>query len=227
MPGGFGNRELDLAVRFACNGIVRNLPESTLVSCVSWSNLRGALECADSRAPMSPVGRISLEHIATALRKVQSMDLPHKTTLIDEIYLRQPNLLASCVVRGKLGADEQTVELLLNILLVCYLAMQESGYEWPLITEAEQAQQLGRTVGAVLFSEELTDPIAAAAARAQYMATYSEQPLLAWVLSQCTQWLHDLARRNAEKESDKFVMMASINLVNCIAHSAAQPRRAS
>jgi hypothetical protein len=170
------------------------------------------------------VGRISIEHVATALRKVQSMDLARKLAVIDEIHLRQPNLLASCVVQSRLGAQEHTVEFLLNTLLVCHLAMNESGYEWPLITETEQEQQLGRTVATVLFSEDLTDPVAAEAARAQYVATHPEQPLLALVVSQCTQWLHELARSNAEKESDKFVMMASINLVNCIAHSAAHPR---
>jgi hypothetical protein len=172
------------------------------------------------------VGRISIEHVAAALRKVQSMDLPHKVTRIDEIHLKQPNLLASCVVQARLGADEHSVELLLNLLLVCYLAMIESGYEWPLITEDEQQQQLQRMVGAVRFSEDLKDPAAADAARAQYVASHPEQPLLALIVRQCTEWLRDLAHRNVEKESDKFVMMAAINLVNCIAHAAAKPRRA-
>jgi hypothetical protein len=184
------------------------------------------VEREDPGTTIAAVGRISIEHVATALRKVQSMDLPQKVTLIDEIHLQQPNLLASCVVQARLGADEHGVEFLLNILLVCYLAMHESGYEWRLITEDEQQQQLARMVGAVQFSADLTDPAAADAARAQYVASHPEQPLLALVVSQCTQWLRDLAHRNVEKESDKFVMMASINMVNCIAHAAAKRRRA-
>lgn len=184
------------------------------------------MEREDSGTPIAAVGRISIEHVAAALRKVQSMDLPQKVTRIDEIHLKQPNLLASCVVQARLGADEHSVEFLLNLLLVCYLAMNESGYEWPLITEDEQRKQLARMVGAVRFSEDLTGPAAADAARAQYVASHPEQPLLALVISQCTEWLHDLAHRNAEKESDKFVMMAAINMVNCIAHAAAKPGRA-
>ncbi len=176
--------------------------------------------------PIAAVGRISIEHVATALRKVQSMDLPQQVTLIDEIHVQQPNLLASCVVQARLGADEHTVEFLLNILLVCYLAMNESGYEWPLITADKQQQQLARMVGAVRFSEDLTDSAAADAARAQYLASHPKQPLLALVVSQCAQWFRDLAHRNAAKESDKFVMMASINIVNCIAHADAKRRRA-
>jgi hypothetical protein len=173
------------------------------------------------------MGRISLEHVATAVREVRSMQIAQKTAIIDEIHLKQPNLLASCVVQGRLGADELTVEFLLNLLLTCYVAMRESDFEWPLISETDQERELGRTVGAVLFSEQLADPVAANAARAHYIATHSEQPLLALVVSESTQWLQDLAQRKAEKESDKYVMMASVNLVNCIAHSAAHRRRAS
>lgn len=184
------------------------------------------MEREDPGTPIAAVGRISIEHVAAALRTVQSMDLPQKVSLIDQIRLKQPNLLASCVAQARLGADEHSVELLLNLLLVCYLAMNESGYEWPLITEDEQQQQLARMVGAVQFSEDLTGPAAADAARAQYVANHPEQPLLALLVSQCTAWLRDLAHRNAEKESDKFVMMAAINLANCIAHAAAKRRRA-
>ena len=48
--------------------------------------------------------------------------------------------------------------------------------------------------------------------------------MLALAVSQCTEWLRDLERRNVEKESDKFVMMASIILVHCVAHADAHDR---
>jgi hypothetical protein len=118
------------------------------------------------------------------------------------------------------------VEFLLNILLVCYQAMKESGLDWPLISEDEQARHLQRTVGAVKFSEDITDPTLAEAACKQYLANHPEQALLAFVLSESNIWLRDLARRQAESESDKFVMMASINLVNCIAYSDLRTLRA-
>jgi hypothetical protein len=38
--------------------------------------------------------------------------------------------------------------------------MQESGFEWPLLSETEQERELERTVGAILLSEELTYPVA-------------------------------------------------------------------
>jgi hypothetical protein len=172
------------------------------------------------------VGRISLEHVATAVRKLRLMDMPQKTAIIDEIYLKQPSLLASCVVQRNLGADDRSVEFLLNLLLTCYVAMRESGFEWPMISETAQERELERTVGAILFSEQLSDPAAADAARAQYISAHPEQPLLALVTTECNAWLQDLAQKYAEKDSDKYVMMASVNLVNCIAHSTARRRSA-
>lgn len=149
------------------------------------------------------------------------MDITQQIALTDEIYIKQPNLLASCLVQARLGADENTVGFLLNILLVCYQAMLESGLDWPLISADEQERQLARTVAAVNFSENLREPTAAETARAQYLASHPEQPLLAFVLGEFGGWLRELARTHAEKESDKFVMMAAVNLVNCIAFAAA------
>ena len=128
---------------------------------------------------------------------------------------------------GEFGQQHRTVEFLLNLLITCYVAMSESGFEWPLISETYQECELARTVGAVLFSEQLTDPTTAHAARAQYVDAHPEQPLLALVMRECTEWLKDVTFRRAENESDEYVMMASVNLVNCIAHSPAERRRVS
>jgi hypothetical protein len=104
--------------------------------------------------------------------------------------------------------------------------MKESALQWPLISEAEQERQLRRLSGAVLFSEELTDPVAAETARRHYISTHPEQPLLAFVIAESTKWLLDLAHHKAESESDKYLLMASFNLVNCIAYAEVQARRA-
>ena len=57
--------------------------------------------------------------------------------------------------------------------------------------------------------------------------TYSidnpEQPLLAYLVNETNQWLREISQRNAQAESDKFVMMASMNLVNCIAGARVSP----
>jgi hypothetical protein len=44
------------------------------------------------------VSRISIKHVAVAVRKVQSMDVHQKVRLINQIHLKKPNLLVSCLV---------------------------------------------------------------------------------------------------------------------------------
>ena len=162
------------------------------------------------------MSRITVDNLAAAIRKVRSMSLKEKEALAEEIHRRQPHMLASCLVQSRLGVEPAAVEFLLNILLVCYQSMKESGLQWPIITEDEQERQMQRWIGAVQFSEHAMG-LAADGAREQYASQHPEQPLLAFVVSETSQWLREISERNAEAQSDKFVMMASMNLVNCIA----------
>jgi hypothetical protein len=162
------------------------------------------------------MSRITLDNVAAAIGKVRAMCVKEKETLADEIYLHQPHLLGSCLVQSRLGVEQAAVEFLLNILLVCYQSMKESGLQWPVITEDEQEREMQRWIGAVQFSEHAAGS-AADRARQQYASQHPEQPLLAFVLSETTQWLGAISKRNPDAESDKFVIMASMNLVNCIA----------
>ena len=95
--------------------------------------------------------------------------------------------------------------------------MKESGLQWSVITEDEQERQMQRWIGAAHFSEHAVGAAGADNAREQYASQHPEQPLLAFVLSETNPWLREISQRNGEAESDKFVMMASLNLVNCIA----------
>lgn len=162
------------------------------------------------------MSRITVDNLAAAIRKVRSMSLKEKEALAEEIHRRQPHMLASCLVQSRLGVEPAAVEFLLNILLVCYQSMKESGLQWPIITEDEQERQMQRWIGAVQFSEHAMGS-AADGAREQYASQHPEQPLLAFVVSETSQWLREISERNAEAQSDKFVMMASMNLVSCIA----------
>jgi hypothetical protein len=162
------------------------------------------------------MSRITIDNVTAAIRKVRAMSLKEKEALADEIHRCQPHMLASCLVQSRLGVEPAAVEFLLNILLVCYQSMKESSLQWPVITEDEQERQMQRWIGAVQFSELAAGP-AADGAREQYASQHPEQPLLAFVLSETNQWLREISKRNAQAESDKFIMMASMNLVNCIA----------
>src|SRR3984957_6127423 len=159
------------------------------------------------------MSRISVDHLAAAIRKVRSMSLKEKEALAEEIHQRQPHLLASCLVQSRLGVEPAAVEFLLNILLVCYQSMKESGLQWPVITEDDQDRQMQRWVGAVQFSEDSGRSVAEHA-REQYIRRHPEQWLLAFVLNEMDRWRCRVSERHEETESDKFVMMAAVNLVN-------------
>jgi hypothetical protein len=165
------------------------------------------------------MSRITVDHLAAAIRKIRCMNLQEKEALAEEIHRSKPYMLASCLVQSRLGVEPAAVEFLLNILLVCYQSMKESGLQWSVITEDEQERQMQRWIGAVQFSEHAAGSTADEA-RAQYASQHSEQPLLAFVLSETNQWLGEIAEHHAQAESDKFVMMASMNLVNCIASAS-------
>jgi hypothetical protein len=146
------------------------------------------------------MGRISIVHVAAAIKKVRAMDMPKRVALAEEISKTQPHMLASCLVQTRMGVEAAAVDILLNILLVCYQAMKESGYQWPLISEQEQERHLQRLVGTVLFSQQIADPTSTAAAQAQYVSSYPEQPLLAYVINENNQWLAGLARRGRVRQ---------------------------
>jgi hypothetical protein len=100
--------------------------------------------------------------------------------------------------------------------------MKESDSQWPVITENDQDRQMQRWIGAVQLSENSPGSVGERT-REQYIRLYPEQPLLAFVLSETDQWRRQVSERDEETESDKFVMMAAINLVNCIAAAAVSP----
>jgi hypothetical protein len=182
------------------------------------------MERTDHSLSVDAVSRISVKQVAAAIRKVRAMSLAQKLALTDEVHQKQPNLLASCLVQPRLGVAMESVEFLLNILLVCFQAMKEAGGAWPVISEDEQERQMTRLAATVKFSEELTAPSLADAARGQYFADHPEAPLLAFVTHEVSHWLQDLARHGNEAESDKYVMTAAVNMVNCIAAVARPPR---
>jgi hypothetical protein len=101
------------------------------------------------------MSRISLEHLSAAIRKVQAMSLPQKADLTDEIFAHQPNLLAAVLVQHRLGVSYAKMDILIDILLVCYRAMKETGLTWPLISEEDQEYQMTRSTAIIQSFEKL------------------------------------------------------------------------
>ena len=137
-----------------------------------------------------------------------------RLSVVEAVYEKQPNLLASVLVQRKFGASHQEIGVLTELLLICREAMRESGETWPLIAEELQEKMLGRLVGHVKFPEGLP-PKYGKVAIAQWAEARTEKWLLAAALLKLQE--HGLAR--LESEADKFVVLAALNMVECIAHA--------
>lgn len=135
-----------------------------------------------------------------------------KEQLADELAQAQPHVFASFLVQEKLGVSLAKMEVLLDMLLICFQAMKQSGRTWPLITEDEQDRQMRRLVATIRFGDDLPRSLRGRALQ-QYIETHPEKDLLAFVRGEIAGWL----QRITPEESDRFVVLAALNLVNCIA----------
>jgi hypothetical protein len=167
------------------------------------------------------MARITVDKMASTIKRTHAMTMAQKIALLDEIHDRQPVLLTSVLVQKKLGVSERKIDFLLNILIVCYQAMKETGLVWPRITEGDQERYLEREAAITKFTEGL-DKASIEQVRAQYVGEKREKFLFAYVAGEVRDWVLGLARDRNEAESDKFVMLAALNLVSCISHAQAQ-----
>ena len=159
-------------------------------------------------------GRISVGQVGQGVAKLEAMDFARKEQLADEIAREQPELFASFLAQRKFGVSIEKMEFLLNILFVCYLAMQESGCKWLVITADEIEACLFRYVESVKFGMEL-DPAQRHELVLHFVAGHPEQALLAYVQVETASWLKHVT----PEDSDRFVMLAAVNVVNCIANA--------
>ena len=90
--------------------------------------------------------------------------------------------------------------------------MKASGHTWHLVSQDEQEQQMARLAGSIKFGADLNEHLQYLASQ-QYIEAHDEKYLLAFVINECTSWLKTIQA----VESDKYVLLAVINLVNCIA----------
>jgi hypothetical protein len=162
---------------------------------------------------------ISQDILVDAHVAVRAMGLNQRVALADEIFLRQPNLLASVLVQHRMGASLEQVDVLIHILLVAWQAMKTSGHVWPVVSEEMQERCLQRLTGRVRFVEGLSPELLDRAVRDQ-IAEHGEPYLLAFAYGHMQE--HDLVAVRTEVE--KYLLLAALNLVDCIA-ATVQPRR--
>jgi hypothetical protein len=160
------------------------------------------------------MSRISQSVLLGAIKVVQEMTADEELRLADEIFSSQPNLLGAVLALRGHGVPAAKQEFALEMLLLCFQAMKESGLTWPLITVIEQENQMQRHTALLRFYESFDGRFEQKNSIRDYVDAHPEPELLAWVMKQSKDWL----LKSAPEESDKYVLLAVANLVNCIAY---------
>lgn len=150
-----------------------------------------------------------------AIITAQALDLKRKEQLADEVFQAQPNMLSSVLALSRFEIDLEKIDFALDMLFICFLAMKESDLTWPVITEDDQDRQLRRFTAISRFADDLSDDLQARSMQ-RIVADHPEKELLAYVIMETNKWM----ARIVPEESDKHVMLAIWNLVNCIAFVA-------
>jgi len=169
---------------------------------------------------------ITHRHLADAVLRVEGMSFEDRNRLADEVYSRQPNLFASVIVLHRYGATHVQMDVVLNMLLVFHEAMRISSgssgsnagsgaSQWPVISEDVQERCLTRISARVRFIEGLS-PALQDQAITDAIADHPEQLLLAYVFGKFGE--SDLL--DVKTEAEKMLMLAALNLVECIAETA-------
>ncbi len=152
---------------------------------------------------------------------VDAMDAAQRLRLADEVFAHQPTLLASVLVLQRMGASQQQMDVPVHILLVAWQAMKTSGHRWPVISEDTQEVCLKRLTGRVRFAQGLPAELRQRSTQ-QYINEHRERHLLAFAYDH----LRDNDLLGARTEAEKFLLLATLNLVECIAFAGAQARPA-
>jgi hypothetical protein len=151
-------------------------------------------------------------HLAAAITTAASMDIREKERVCDRVYAAQPNLLGSVLAQRILGVSMPTIDVLLNILIVLYLAIEESGQVLAIISEADQERELKRFTAAIRFTQGLGSDALVQSIK-QTIAYRREKFLFAYVVG----ILQRTGLSNLRAETPKYPILVAINLVNCIA----------
>jgi hypothetical protein len=157
---------------------------------------------------------ISNKQLTRAIEKAETMDLKNKELACDKIFVEQPNLLASVLVMQQMGSSLEEIDVLLNILIVFHLALLESGQKIAKVSEQDQDHQLRLFENTVKFSEGMDSNLIDSSIN-QYIKSQKHPLLLSFVAGV----MKDAGFYEKQNESSKYLIMAGINLANCVAHA--------
>lgn len=156
--------------------------------------------------------RINQESLKMAIDAYEKITLKEQENVVDQIYLSQPNLLASVLVLQRFGNSMEHIGEILKILIVLHLALEFAKVKIVLVSELEQDREMNRLVATMKFSEGFSNALAAKSIQ-NYIENHKEKFAFAFAYNV----INVSGILSLREENSKFLVMAGLNLVNCVA----------
>jgi len=112
--------------------------------------------------------------------------------------------------------------VLITVLLVTWQTMKTSGRKWPLISEDTLERCLQRLTGKLQFIEGLSPALQQRAVDDQ-INQHAEPQLLAFVHG----YLGDHGLLGIGTDAEKYLVLAGLNLAECVAETVPKPTRST
>ena len=158
--------------------------------------------------------KINQKSLITAVKEFEAMTLKQKESIVDEIFVQQPNLLGSVLVQSHLGNRMEQIDVLLKILIVLHIALKAAKVKIELISEDLQDRELNRLVANIKFTEGLSQSLSSKSLK-NYVDHHKEKHALAFAFNELV--ISGIA--HAEEECTKYLMLAGLNIVSCISEA--------
>lgn len=162
-----------------------------------------------------------MKMVARATMDVEALGYDGQVRLADEVFVAQPSLLASILVLARMGVSMPQVEVALKVLFVAFLAMKRSRHRWDVVSEDLQEACMERLTARMRFNDGLPAGLAAEMVT-RYHTEHPERHLLAYAYGHLGE--HDLLK--VRTDAEQSLLLAVLNLVECIAAVNATPLRA-
>lgn len=162
---------------------------------------------------------IEKEALGDAVIAVGRMDLKQKELLMENIHKAQPTLLYAVLAQQRLGVSYEQLDVLINILLVFYQAMSNSGRSWKQIDEALQERCLARVKARIKFTEGLAPNQVR-----QSVEVAIKQAKEPWLLAFVYGSLREHGMSDIKDDGEGQVLITALTLVECIGEAVLPAR---
>jgi len=160
-----------------------------------------------------------MDDVVASVRRIRAMSQDERMSLCDEVYRRQPALLAHVLVLQRLGVPMKKVDRVLNVLLILYdLFCRTSTVNLPPVSE-ETLERVNANQLALLKLMDGEERSEAIRLCKLSVTSHPEINALAFIIGD----LRDAGITDMSKKEDEYCVRAERNLLDAIIQARGRP----